>query len=135
MTATSTSRRSRLAAPASVAALVLGAGALLYVRDPRTSNYLPCPLHAITGLWCPGCGATRAFGDLIRGDVASAASSNILAVVLLCVGAAVWGLWVRARIRGSTFRRPSSWVIASAALLVLVFTVARNAPAGSWLAP
>ncbi|AYJ47033.1 DUF2752 domain-containing protein [Rhodococcus sp. P1Y] len=130
-----TTAAARLGAPAAVAAGVVAAGALLFVRDPRTSTYLPCPLHAMTGLWCPGCGATRAFGDLVRGDVASALSSNALAVVLLCVGAIVWAIWARARLRGRTFRKPASGVVVVGIVIVLVFTVFRNLPVGSWLAP
>ncbi|MGB3372932.1 MAG: DUF2752 domain-containing protein [Rhodococcus sp. (in: high G+C Gram-positive bacteria)] len=123
-------RRAR-SAPLAVAALAIAAGAALYVRDPRTSAYLPCPFHALTGLWCPGCGATRAFGDLVRGDLASAASSNVLAVLLLGVGVVAWGLWVR----GRRMRAPSRWVVVSGVAIVLAFTVLRNLSAGSWLAP
>lgn len=130
-----TTAAARLGAPAAVAAGVVAAGALLFVRDPRTSTYLPCPLHAMTGLWCPGCGATRAFGDLVRGDVASALSSNALAVVLLCVGAIVWAIWARARLRERTFRKPASGVVVVGVVIVVVFTVFRNLPVGSWLAP
>lgn len=130
-----TATRGSLAAPVSIAALAAAAGVLLYVRDPRTATYLPCPIHAITGLWCPGCGATRAFGDLVRGDLHSAVSTNTVAILLLIVGIAVWGRWVLARARGSTFPAPPSWVIASSIVVVAVFTVARNLPAGSWLAP
>lgn len=116
------------------AGVVIGA-TTLSVRDPRTSAYLPCPLHAVTGMWCPGCGATRAFGDLVRGDLPSAMSSNVVAVVLLGVGVLTWGLWVRSRIRGTALATPPVWVIASAVVAVAAFTVVRNIPAGSWLAP
>lgn len=29
---------------------------------------LPCLFHAMTGLYCPGCGGTRAFRYLLQGD-------------------------------------------------------------------
>lgn len=137
MTASSTSTRHALAGPAYVAAVAVAAAAMLYVRDPRTSSYLACPIHAVTGLWCPGCGATRAFGDLVHGDIASALSSNALAVVLGLVGVMIWAAWVNARLRGRTLRlrRPSVGVFAAGVLVVVAFTVWRNIPAGSWLAP
>ncbi|WP_072802994.1 DUF2752 domain-containing protein [Rhodococcoides yunnanense] len=131
-----TSVRSRATGPPLLAAGVAGAlVAVLSVRDPRTSTYLPCPIHAATGLWCPGCGATRAFGDLIRGDVASAISANLLAVVLAIAGIGVWGMWMRARMTGTTVRRPPAILIGSAVVVVCAFTILRNVPAGSWLAP
>lgn len=30
---------------------------------------IPCVFHAVTGLYCPGCGGTRAVGMLLRGEV------------------------------------------------------------------
>lgn len=30
---------------------------------------IPCLFHLITGLYCPGCGGTRAVRSLLRGDV------------------------------------------------------------------
>lgn len=128
-------RQRALVAPLlAVGAAAAGAG-LLLVRDPRTSTYLPCPFHAVTGLWCPGCGATRAFGALVRGDVASAMSSNLLALVLVVLGVGMWITWVRARLSGTPVRQPPKVLVFSAAALVLAFTIVRNVPAGSWLAP
>ncbi|MDJ0393468.1 DUF2752 domain-containing protein [Rhodococcus sp. G-MC3] len=137
MATTGTSRRNALAAPVSVAAAAVASGAVLYFRDPRTSTYLPCPFHAMTGLWCPGCGATRAAGNLVHGDVASAMSSNILAVLLLVVGVAVWGLWARARATGRTLDigRPPRWFVIGGLAVLVSFTVLRNLPVGSALAP
>jgi len=52
-------------------------------RNPlQTTVFPPCPLHAATGLWCPGCGATRASYLLLRGDLASALHFNAMWVVL-----------------------------------------------------
>ncbi|OZE99957.1 DUF2752 domain-containing protein [Rhodococcoides fascians] len=131
MTETGARRRRRFAAPAAVAGLTVAAGAVLFVRDPRSSTYLPCPFHALTGLWCPGCGATRAFGDLVHGDVASAVSTNVLAVTLLVFGVLLWATWVR----GRAVHSPPRWVVLFSALVVVLFTVVRNLPFGSALAP
>jgi Protein of unknown function (DUF2752) len=130
-----TGRRAALLAPASGLAGAVAAGVLLYFRDPRTSTYLPCPFHAATGLWCPGCGATRAAGDLVRGDVASAMSSNLLAVVMLLGGVVLWGLWVRARAMDVPMWRPPRWAVLVGLAVIAVFTVLRNLPVGSALAP
>lgn len=34
-----------------------------------TDKMLPCTLHTLTGLYCPGCGGTRAMISLFRGDL------------------------------------------------------------------
>ncbi|MDI9896260.1 DUF2752 domain-containing protein [Rhodococcus sp. IEGM 1381] len=134
---TAPTRSRSIAAPLGVAAAAVGGSVLLHVRDPRTSTYLPCPFHALTGLWCPGCGATRALGDLTRGDIAAAASSNVVAVVLALVAVGVWGLWFRSRWTGRSLRRPR---VDRPTVIVLItvlaaFMVVRNTPWGSALAP
>ena len=52
--------------------------ALLWRVDPNQpgSGLPPCPIHAYTGLFCPGCGATRAMHALVHGDVLQAMAMN-----------------------------------------------------------
>lgn len=50
----------------------------------------PCLLHKFTGLYCPGCGGTRAFLALIRGHVLMSLYYHPLVVyTALCLA---WGL-------------------------------------------
>jgi hypothetical protein len=64
-------------------AVLAGVTAWVLARNPlETTVFPPCPMHAMTGLWCPGCGATRASYLLLHGDVASALHFNALWVVL-----------------------------------------------------
>ena len=68
------------------ALLVIGATGLLLLRifDPATSGvFPPCPLHYLTGWYCPGCGSLRAMHALLHGDLRLAWAMNPLAVVLL----------------------------------------------------
>ena len=51
---------------------------------------LVCPFHALTGLPCLTCGATRALAALLRGDLAGSLRSNPIA----CAGAAAAALYV-----------------------------------------
>ncbi len=53
-------RRERLAIVLA-AGVILPAGAVtLYLFPPATSTFYPrCYFYALTGLYCPGCGATR----------------------------------------------------------------------------
>lgn len=87
----------------------------------------PCPFHAITGLFCPGCGSTRMLYFLVHGQFASAWRENALAMLMLPV--ILYGLvrqWTPSG--GAVFTRiPSRWITAFAAVLIL-FTVARNLP-------
>lgn len=127
-----------VAAPIGVAAVGIGALALLHLRDPHNpGSYGVCPMYALTGLWCPGCGGLRAVNDLANFEIGSAVSSNVLVVVLVFVLAIAWGLWLRRRWRGVSGRMI---VLSRAATIsvfgvLIAFTVVRNSPWGSWFAP
>lgn len=132
-------RWSRVQAPTLLAAAVLGASVLLHLRDPhRTGSWGYCPWLLLTGTYCPGCGGLRAVNDLTNGDVAAAASSNLLFVGSLPLVAFLWLRWLRDRWRGVyrhvSSRRALVWAGSFLALAVL-FSVLRNLPVGSWLAP
>ena len=75
-------------------ALHLGAAAFFASHDPyATTIFPPCPVLALTGYQCPGCGGTRAAYSLLHGDLASAIRMNPIVVVmypvLLGLGASV----------------------------------------------
>jgi Protein of unknown function (DUF2752) len=79
----------RVLAGAGAVVLVGGAGAVAYF-DPSKQNFFPiCPLLALTGFACPGCGLTRGFHALIQGDLITAIDFN----ALIFVWAAILG-WV-----------------------------------------
>ena len=111
---------------------------MLRVRDPHVDGaYGYCPFHAITGWWCPACGGMRAINDLTHGDAVASLSSNIFVVPLLAVLLLVWVRWLRLRWQGSDIR-PLSIGTRTVVVVVVVatlFTIVRNAPWGSWLAP
>lgn len=112
----------------------------LHLRDPHQSGTWGfCPLYAATGIYCPGCGGLRAVNDMTDGHLGAALSSNVLVAVGVPI-ATVWlAVWFVARWRGTavpTLPKQARSVLAWAgALLALVFTIARNTPAGAWLAP
>ena len=71
-----------------LAALIAGgaAGAVVLGRvNPYTASSMlpPCPFHAWTGLYCPGCGSTRALYSLLHGDIGHALAMNPLLVIAL----------------------------------------------------
>lgn len=134
-----------LRAPLLVGAAGLGAAVLVRLRDPhRAGSYGYCPFHALTGLWCPGCGGLRAANDLTRLDVGAALGSNAAAVVVIVGAVVLYALWVggswRRRAGGADGRRAASALfspaVAVAAFAAIgVFTVLRNTPWGAALAP
>ncbi|TZF90691.1 DUF2752 domain-containing protein [Cognatilysobacter lacus] len=89
-------RRLPVAAALGVAAIA-GVG-LLYAFDPNaaSSPFPGCLFHAFTGLYCPGCGMTRMLHALVHGDVARAASMNVLALA----GLPVFGAFIVERAAG-----------------------------------
>ncbi len=132
-------RLARLAPPLLVAGGLLLASVALHVRDPHQSgSWGYCPWRLLTGTSCPGCGGLRAVNDLTHGDVAAAASSNLLFVASLPLLAVMWVRSVSQRWRGVLTPLPPRAVTVVAALSLLaivVFWVVRNLPFGSWLAP
>lgn len=132
------SRWHRMAGPALTTGVLAVAAVALHVRDPHDSgSWGYCPSAAL-GFYCPGCGGLRAVNDLTRGDLGSAASSNLAFIVVLPFLLVGLGVWIVSRWRGTPVHVPSRVIrpVAFTGLaLLLVFTVLRNLPAGSWLAP
>jgi hypothetical protein len=124
-------------AAATVAFAALAAGAVLFFFDPTKNNFYPiCQFHALTGLYCPGCGATRASYQLLHGNFLAALHDNALFIVSLVALAARGGWFLKRR----AYHQPVSFFIPPVALWVflgaaLVFVVMRNLSAFSFLAP
>lgn len=133
------SRARRLRWPVLLAGAVLGVSVLLHLRDPhRSGSWGHCPWLLLTGTYCPGCGGLRAVNDLSRGDLAAAASSNLLFVACLPLVLALWGRSVVDRWRGVVRRTDERrCLLCGVGFLVLavIFAVVRNLPVGAWLAP
>jgi hypothetical protein len=120
-------------------AAVLVASVLLHLRDPhRSGSWGFCPWLVLTGTYCPGCGGLRAVNDLTRGDLAAAASSNLLFVASVPLLVAAWGRSTLRRWRGPVRPVRTRTALAGVAVLVVVsvaWWVVRNLPAFAWLAP
>ena len=118
--------------PLATAALGIGGLGLVFAADPATSGgYLRCPLHEMTGLWCPGCGVTRATHKAVHGDVIGALGTNlflpVFAVLVVAGVADVVPADDRSPPAGARRPRPASmWVALGGSLLL--FAVLRNLP-------
>ncbi|MBC8034243.1 MAG: DUF2752 domain-containing protein [Chitinophagaceae bacterium] len=116
---------------------------LLYFFFPpsRYSFYPSCPFHALTNLYCPGCGSQRALSHLLHGHLWNAASSNLLLVLttpflLYSAFVFVWNTFSnKPGMKQRFFHSPV--FVKLLLVLVLVFAILRNIDAYpfSWLAP
>jgi Protein of unknown function (DUF2752) len=80
----------------------------LWVPAPGVQNTV-CLLRRLTGLPCPGCGMTRAFAHLAKGEWAAAASDHLLAYVLAVELGLAWLAWGGALARGRQVRMPAGY--------------------------
>lgn len=125
-----------------IAALILlaaGATTLWLLGDRLWLLPTVCPVRALTGLYCPGCGSTRAASALLHGDLVEAFGHNPLAVVFTPV-VVYAGLKQAARMAtGRSIPRrhiPARYIWGLLGLMV-AYAVLRNLPWGPFtlLAP
>lgn len=114
------------------------AAATVYVAaiDPSGRSIVPpCPFHALTGWWCPGCGMTRATHHLLHGDLIGALRYNALLPFVLTLITLAWVDWyLRSVGRRSVLpRRLPSWATTAAIVTAIAFAVVRNLPAIGFL--
>jgi hypothetical protein len=122
-----------------LAAAAAAVAPVLWRIDPNAPGSVlpPCPFHALSGLYCPGCGSTRALHALLHGDLAQAMAMNPLLVPALPVLAAMALNAAGWMPRGSeplwrALAKPKPWL-----WLLLGYAVLRNLPwmPFAWLAP
>jgi len=129
-------RRNRLRGPVLAAVLAAGATLLVHLVDPNVpGRYGLCPLRALTGLACPGCGGLRAIHALTHGDLELAWGLNPVVVAVVPLAVLWWLRWVvRAWSEPSVggakavpgTSRATPWLVLAGMVL---FAVLRNLPA------
>jgi hypothetical protein len=112
------------------AATAIPVGAtLLYNFSPTEYSFYPrCIFHSVTGLHCPGCGATRCAAALLHGDLEQAFAYNPLFVLMLpflAYGAVriAYETWTGKRMRG--YRLPG-WALKVFVGVLIAYWIARN---------
>ena len=89
-----------------------------------------CPIHAVTGGFCPGCGGQRAVKALLADHLELALRYNAL---LLALPLFLLALYAVKKTPWETNGRRA--VMATAAVCVVAFTIARNLPGSAWAPP
>lgn len=114
----------RAVTPVTTAIAAGGYVAVVATIDPFRASVVQCPVHAITGWWCPGCGSTRAVHALLEGDLGLSLAAHPM--VLPVIGLLAY-LWIRWAITGTSaaIRLPRAVPLGLAGAFV-VLTVARN---------
>ncbi len=132
------SRRARFSTRAQVvlaACSCAGASAFLYAVDPSHHAVYPqCLLYNATGIYCAGCGATRALYALLHGRVIEALHDNALFIaglplILYVIGkyaASAWrdNAWPRITFDITNLTQRGIIVV----LLMIGFMIVRNLP-------
>ncbi|WP_209972330.1 DUF2752 domain-containing protein [Paenibacillus eucommiae] len=110
---------------------LLGVGGFLYLKVwlPVTNIAIPCVFHEVTGLYCPGCGITRAALSLLRLDFVQAFRYNPLVFILL----PLYVIYFIAKKK--QMRLVSNGIMTIMLILTLAFGLLRNIPMFDWLAP
>lgn len=113
---------------------------LSYLPGPGSHGLIPgCPVHELTGLYCPGCGSTRALHFLVEGRITDALRSN--ALLIPAMGLVLTGLAGEILHPGGGPLRAGGRASRVAGIgflaAVVVFTVLRNLPLEPfcWLTP
>ncbi len=98
-----------------------------------------CPLFAMTGLYCPGCGSQRAIHSLLHLRFAEVLKQNILILptILFVVYHLTFRFFNRKfgwRLPDILYNKKTPWIIL---VIIIVFWIIRNIPVEpfKWLAP
>jgi hypothetical protein len=127
----SASSRQRLLAAAIVLATL---AVLIYVSlfNPvgGSAFYPSCPLYSLTGLYCPGCGSTRALHQLLHGHLVTAFGFNLLMVLAVPLIVYAYLSYALLAIRGRGLPRVFVPPALLKALLwvIVAFVILRNIP-------
>src|SRR5581483_753089 len=118
-------------------AVLIGGTAVVFFFNPSRYGFYPvCQFHQLTGLNCPGCGATRSFYALLHGNFLIGLKDNALFVCSFFGGAICSGVFAFKKWRKpeTVFFFSPKWVW-TFLTIAIAFSILRNLPAFSFLSP
>ena len=120
--------RDRLKKCIRVGAVTLCVGCAYVLFCQFTGWGLPCPIHLVTGLNCPGCGVSRMLLSMLRLDFSAAFHYNAVLFCMLPLLALLICLWIYRYIRYGGPRTSSVEKVLEIAMVavLLVWGVVRN---------
>ena len=100
--------------------------------------YIPCPIHLITGLHCPGCGITRCIVSILELDFYKAFRYNPLIFILLpfLCSYVIYKLyiWILDR-KDNVTNKLKGYPMYILIIILIGYGILRNISYFSWLAP
>ncbi len=92
----------------------------LYFHNPVATRWLPqCSFYRLTGLYCSGCGTTRALYAALHGDFYAAFRYNLLLFPsLILIGVLLWKPRLALR----------AWVAYPVLIILVLYWILRNIP-------
>lgn len=128
----------RLTLLISVIILFIGCIYLIYILNINYDIGLVCTLNKITGLYCSGCGMTRAIFSILKLDFYQAFRYNAFSILLLPILLGYFLVYIYSWL----FNKPNIiikkipqvfWIVI--VIVLLIYGVIRNLPYFSYMAP
>ena len=106
--------------------------------NQRYQLYIPCLFHKITGLYCPGCGATRCIISLLKGNIYDAYHFNRLFFIMfpfLSIGLIYKAYLYIFEKSDVFFKKVPKWIWSFTLMITIIFGILRNISEFKYLGP
>lgn len=93
---------------------------------------IPCIFNKVTGLYCPGCGITRAIRAGLKGNISESFHNNVLlytVIPVLGINEIIY------RLTDRKYKKAYNITLILLLISALIFAILRNFPQFSFLAP
>ncbi len=109
--------------------ILIALSIFVYFKDPSSGPILPCIFNKITGLYCPGCGMTRAVNSCFKFKFYNALRFNAL-IFIMPIGLGLYYFAIRSK------RQGIAKILLTIMIIIAVgYGILRNIPRFDFLAP